>query len=154
MADLGRATGARVLVVDDQADIRELLETILTIKGFEVATAEGGTTALQLLSNGERPDLVLLDVQMPDLDGWDTLAHIRDRYGDDGPRVVMCTVKGHPRDLIHGWSQGCDGYIWKPFDMKLLVDEITRVLERRPADRARARRTAIGEAQLLLRSIS
>ena len=144
----------RVLVVDDQPDIRELLETILTIRGFEVATAEGGTKALQLLSDEALPDLVLLDVQMPDMDGWDTLATIRDRYGEDGPRVVMCTVKGHPRDLIHGWSQGCDGYIWKPFDMRLLVDEITRVIERKAPDRARARRTAIGEAQLLLRSIS
>jgi DNA-binding response OmpR family regulator len=119
-----------------------------------VSTANGGTSALKQLGEGTMPDLVLLDVQMPDMDGWDTLARIRDRFGDDGPRIVMCTVKGHPRDLIHGWSKGCDGYIWKPFDMRVLVDEITRVIERHPADRAQARRTAIGEAQLLLRSIS
>lgn len=148
------AATTRVLVVDDQPDIRELLSTVLSIKGFEVATADGGPEALELLSSEQTPDLVLLDVQMPDMDGWDTLSQIRGRYGDQGPLVVMCTVKGHPRDLIHGWSQGCDGYIWKPFDMNLLVEEINNVLGRRPADRARVRRTAIGEAQMLLRSIS
>jgi DNA-binding response OmpR family regulator len=66
----------------------------------------------------------------------------------------MCTVKGHPRDLIHGWSTGCDGYIWKPFDVQLLVDEIEHVLDRSALERARVRRSAIGEAQVLLRSIS
>lgn len=144
-----------ILVIDDQPDIRELLEAVLQIKGFAVTAAPGGPDALELLASTDTlPDLILLDVQMPDMDGWDTLEQIRRRYGEDGPRVVMCTVKGHPRDLIHGWAAGCDGYIWKPFDMKLLVDEINQVLARRAGDRARVRRTAIGEAQMLLRSIS
>jgi two-component system, OmpR family, response regulator len=143
-----------ILVVDDQPDIRELLRAVLTIKGFQVTTAAGGPQALELLEAGASADLILLDVQMPDMDGWDTLAAIRQRFGADGPMVVMCTVKGHPQDLIHGWASGCDGYIWKPFDMTVLVGEINDVLARPPADRGRIRRAAIGEAQLLLRSIT
>jgi DNA-binding response OmpR family regulator len=144
----------RILVVDDQPDIRELLRTVLEIKGFEVAVAESGPEALEVLRLDAEPDLILLDVQMPDMDGWDTLAAIRTRYGYEGPRIVMCTVKGHPRDLIHGWTSGCDGYVWKPFDIKLLVEEIVQVLNRGHGERSRVRRTAIGEAQMLLRSIS
>ena len=145
---------SRILVIDDQADIRELLDAVLQIKGYAVTTAPGGPQALELLDQAPAPDLILLDVQMPDMDGWDTLVAIRERFGEAGPRVVMCTVKGHPRDLIHGWASGCDGYIWKPFDMKLLVDEINQVLNRSESERGRVRRTAIGEAQMLLRTIT
>ena len=91
-------------------------------------------------------------MQMPEIDGWDTLAEIRLRYGDFGPRVVMCTVKGHPRDLLHGWTLGCDGYVWKPFDLKLLVAEVSTVLDRDHAERSLVRRNAIGEVRTLLRS--
>jgi two-component system KDP operon response regulator KdpE len=140
-----------ILVVDDQPDIRELLETILTFRDFEAELAPGGSEALARMDDGPRlPDLILLDVQMPDMDGWETLAQIREKYGDLGPRVVMCTVKGHPSDLLHGWSLGCDGYIWKPFDLKLLIDEVEAVLARSPSERTRIRRNAIAEAQLLL----
>jgi DNA-binding response OmpR family regulator len=66
----------------------------------------------------------------------------------------MCTVKGHPRDLVHGWSLGCDGYIWKPFDLGLVINEVNEVLQRSSLDRLRIRREAIGEAQMLLRSMS
>jgi DNA-binding response OmpR family regulator len=144
----------RILVVDDQADIRQLLKTLLEVKGYFVDVAAGGRHALDALEALNTPDLVLLDVQMPDMDGWDTLVRIKERFGDRGPRVVMCTVKGHPRDLIHGWASGCDGYVWKPFDMHLLIDEIEHVLARPAAELARVRRTAIGEAQMLLRNLA
>ena len=145
---------SRILVVDDQADIRKLLRTVLSRKGFGVTTAASGPDALEVLKLDAMPDLILLDVQMPKMDGWDTLDAIRREYGYEGPRVVMCTVKSHPRDLIHGWTSGCDGYIWKPFDLGRLIEEIDQVLERGYTERARVRRTAIGEAQMLLRQIS
>lgn len=144
----------RILVVDDQADIRKLLRTVLQRKGYDVTTAESGSEALEVLKLDAMPDLILLDVQMPKMDGWGTLDAIRHEYGYEGPRVVMCTVKSHPRDLIHGWTSGCDGYIWKPFDMGRLTVEIDQVLNRGYTERARVRRTAIGEAQMLLRQIS
>jgi CheY-like chemotaxis protein len=92
---------SRVLVVGDQPDIRKLLKTVLQRRGYEVMTAEGGPEALEVLKLDAMPDLILLDVQMPKMDGWETLNAIREEYGYEGPRVVMCTVKSHPRDLIH-----------------------------------------------------
>ena len=143
---------AHIWIVDDQPDIRELLKAILGLHSHEVTTVASGIEALERLEQQEHPDLVVLDVQMPEIDGWDTLSEIRLRFGDFGPRVVMCTVKGHPRDLLHGWTLGCDGYVWKPFDLKLLVAEIDTVLKRDNAERTRVRQTAIGEVRLMLRS--
>jgi DNA-binding response OmpR family regulator len=144
----------RILVVDDQPDIRQLLRNVLQHRGYDVMTAEGASAALEILKLDAMPDVILLDVQMPHVDGWGALSAIRDEYGYEGPRIVMCTVKSHPRDLIHGWTSGCDGYIWKPFDMARLTDEIEQVLKRGYTERAKVRRTAIGEAQMLLRQIS
>jgi DNA-binding response OmpR family regulator len=144
----------RVLVVDDQADIRELLKTILSLRDFDVTEAPGGPNALERLDAGETFDLILLDVQMPEMDGWDTLAAIRERFGEIGPRVVLCTVKGHPRDLIHGWMLGCDGYVWKPFDLNAIIDEVNAVLVRSSGDRVRTRRNAIAEAEGMLRAVT
>ncbi len=142
----------RILIVDDQPDIRELLKAILTLRDYEVDTAASGVEALERLQRRDHPDLIVLDVQMPEMDGWDTLSEIRLRYGEFGPRVVICTVKGHPRDLLHGWTLGCDGYVWKPFDLKLLVDEVAAVLLRDAAERARVRQQAIGETRMMLRA--
>jgi DNA-binding response OmpR family regulator len=143
---------ARIWVVDDQPDIRELVKAILSLRDHDVTTVPSGIEALERLTTDEHPDLIVLDVQMPQIDGWDTLSEVRLRYGDFGPRVVMCTVKGHPRDLLHGWTLGCDGYVWKPFDLKLLTNEVSTILSRDDVERARVRRTAIGEVRMLLRS--
>ena len=143
---------AHIWIVDDQPDIRELLRAILGLHDHIVTTIASGAHALEQLAGDEHPDMIVLDVQMPQIDGWDTLSEIRLRYGDFGPRVVMCTVKGHPRDLLHGWTLGCDGYVWKPFDLKLLVAEVRAVLGRDNPERARVRHTAIGEVRMLLQS--
>jgi len=144
----------RILVVDDQPDIRELLKTILELRDFEVEQAVGGIEALQRIHDPDEFDLILLDVQMPQMDGWDALSTIRDRFGELGPRVVLCTVKGHPRDLIHGWMLGCDGYVWKPFDLNALVQEVGAVIGRSSVDRGRTRRNAIAEAETMLRAVT
>lgn len=143
---------SHILVVDDQPDIRELLKAFLELQRFRTELVPSGREALERLKAGATPDLIVLDVQMPEKDGWDTLAAIRNKYGEFGPRVVLCTVKGHPRDLLHGWTLGCDGYVWKPFDLRLLADEIERVIGRDDQTRANVRRRAVGEANLLLRA--
>jgi DNA-binding response OmpR family regulator len=144
----------RILIVDDQADIRTLLEMVLNGQGYDVTTAKRAPEALNKLTMDELPDLIILDVQMPSVDGWDTLAAIRARYGPTGPPVVMCTVKSDPHDLIHGWQLGCDGYVFKPFEMPLIIDEISSVLARTPAERMRFRSEALAAAQQYLRSVS
>jgi CheY-like chemotaxis protein len=125
----------RVLVVDDDADIRLLVAELLRLTGYEVDTAASGVEALARLTGGQRPDLVLLDVQMPELDGWDTLRGIRaDEALRDLP-VVLCTVKSGPVDTALGWTLGCDGYVVKPFAIDALVGEVEAVLARSAAER-------------------
>ena len=142
---------AHIFVIDDQPDIRELLKAVLEIHGHNVELLPSGCAGLARLKEG-LPDLIVLDVQMPEKDGWDTLSEIRSGYGEFGPRVILCTVKGHPRDLLHGWALGCDGYVWKPFDLTRLVEEIDKVRARDDNQRAHVRRRAMGEANLLLRA--
>lgn len=136
---------ARALVVDDAADIRLLADLVLSMAGFTVVAAPSGGDALRLLAADELPDIVLLDVQMPDLDGWETLSRLR---GD--PRtallpVVMCTVKGLPEDTLRGWSLGCDGYLGKPFEIAGLVAELKTVMARDHQQRADVRSSRIAE---------
>jgi DNA-binding response OmpR family regulator len=133
------------LVVDDAPDIRMLADLVLTMAGFEVTPAASGSEALRILAEQDLPDIVLLDVQMPDLDGWETLERLRRDTRTAKLPVVLCTVKGLPEDTIRGWSLGCDGYIGKPFDISGLVEELRAVLRRDPGDREAYRRTRIAE---------
>jgi DNA-binding response OmpR family regulator len=98
-----------------------------------------------------RPDLVLLDVQMPEMDGWVTLEEIRSHHGPWWPRVVMCTVKAHPKDVLRGWTLGCDAYLRKPFEIGALVDVVSGVVGAEQRDRERARAAGVANARHQLR---
>jgi CheY-like chemotaxis protein len=137
--------GARALVVDDAADIRLLADLVLSMAGFTVVGAASGAEALRMLAAGDLPDIVLLDVQMPDLDGWETLTRLRGDPRTAALPVVMCTVKGLPEDSLRGWSLGCDGYLGKPFDIAGLVAELEQVLARDERQRADVRSSRIAE---------
>lgn len=135
----------KALVVDDATDIRLLADLVLTMAGFTVSAAASGSEALRRLAAGELPDIVLLDVQMPDVDGWETLSRVRaDPRTADLP-VVLCTVKGLPEDTLKGWSLGCDGYLGKPFDINGLVDELHSVLGRNRDQRLAVRRARVAD---------
>src|SRR4051812_41486751 len=97
---------AEVMVVDDNADVRLLVAQVLRSAGHSVIAADSGRAALALLASGRSPDALVLDVQMPELDGWDTLEEIREV---NGLPVLLCTVKGRPADRERGWRLGCDG---------------------------------------------
>lgn len=129
----------RVLIVDDTEDVRRLLALTLRVEGFETCVAAGGPEALAILDGGFRPDLVLLDVQMPVMDGWDTLAAIRRNPRTAELCVILCTVKSRPDDRRRGWELGCDGYISKPFDLGELVELLRDVAARSPVEREAAR---------------
>lgn len=134
-----------VMVVDDAADIRLLVELVLSMAGYEVVGAACGTEALELLLRGRRPDIVMLDVQMPGIDGWETLRRLRRGAATAELPVVLCTVKGLREDTLKGWSLGCDGYVGKPFDIGNLVAELEAVLGRSVKQREDYRRERIAD---------
>lgn len=141
----------RALVVDDAADIRLLADLVLQMAGVSVTTAASGREALAVLSGGELPDILLLDVQMPDVDGWETLSRVRSDPRTRQLPVVLCTVKGLPEDALKGWSLGCDGYLGKPFDIGGLVAELQVVLQRDDATRLALRQEKIAQLMPLVR---
>jgi len=125
----------RVLVVDDTADIRLLLRAVLSHVGHDVSEAATGAEALSMLAQGTPFDAVVLDVQMPDMDGWQILASIREQACFDDMPVLLCTVKSQLEDTRRGWELGCDGLLNKPFSVAAMADEEAAVLARSQAER-------------------
>jgi DNA-binding response OmpR family regulator len=116
----------KILVVDDDKNIAELLRLYLSREGYTVVLAGNGLQALDLYGS-EKPDMVLLDVMMPELDGWETCRRLR-KLGDTP--VIMLTAKGETFDKVLGLELGADDYIVKPFDSKEVVARIKAVLRR------------------------
>jgi two-component system OmpR family response regulator len=129
------APEARLLVVDDEPNIRELLSASLRYAGFEVATASDGQQALALAASF-RPDLLVLDVMMPGLDGFGVVRRLRES-GRHTP-VLFLTARDAPEDKISGLTLGGDDYVTKPFSLDEVVARIRAVLRRT----AGAQRTA------------
>jgi CheY-like chemotaxis protein len=140
----------KALVVDDAPDIRLLADLVLSMAGFSVSAAASGSEALRKLAGGELPDIVLLDVQMPDVDGWETLSRVRSDPRTANLPVVLCTVKGLPEDTLKGWSLGCDGYLSKPFDINGLVEELKGVLGRNMKQRLAVRKAKVAALRPLV----
>lgn len=133
--DLSPGAPARLLVVDDEPSVRELVGTVLEgLGGFTVETVEDGRHAIERLEDDdvEAPDLIVLDIMMPGIDGLAVLAWIRQHdYLYDLP-VVMLTAKTGPGDEAEGWRHGCDAYVTKPFDPQRLVEVVTTTLAAGP----------------------
>jgi DNA-binding response OmpR family regulator len=124
----------RILVVDDDSDIRGLLRELLERRGFAVTEAADGKRALQELYEG-RPDLVVLDVAMPEMDGWTTLERIREL--SDVP-VLMLTALSAELEKTRGLRAGADDYVTKPFGRQELLARVEALL-RRTGGKAEAR---------------
>ena len=116
----------RILVVDDEPDIRTLLHTLLEHAGYAVEEAEDGRAGLRRFYDAP-PDLVILDVTMPGLDGWATLERIRDL--SDVP-VLMLTARGAELDRVRGLTHGADDYVSKPFGRQELLARVQALLRR------------------------
>lgn len=112
----------RVLAVDDDPAIREFLELMLISEGYEVATASNGAAAIAML-NHNRFNVILLDMKMPIMDGWEFLAQYRLRPGDKAPIVVLTAAQDDARRAAEA---GADAYIPKPF----AIDSVLRAIER------------------------
>ena len=122
----------RVLVVEDEANIRDLIETALRFHGFETCAARTGGEALRE-ARGRRPDLVLLDVLLPDIDGFEVCRRLR-AAGDQVP-VIFLTARDTPSDTVTGLTLGGDDYVTKPFSIDALVARVRAVLRRTTAHR-------------------
>ncbi|MEZ5979162.1 MAG: response regulator transcription factor [Planctomycetota bacterium] len=126
-------TNETVLVVEDESDLRELLELHLLRAGFRVLTAEEGRRGFELASN-ERPDLVVLDWMLPNMSGPEIARLLRDRKETRGIGILMLTAKGEETDVVNGLEAGADDYVVKPFRPKELVSRVKAVLRRRAAE--------------------
>jgi DNA-binding response OmpR family regulator len=123
---------ARVLVVDDDDDIRGLLRDLLTRAGYDVAEVPDGRAALRLLLE-EPPELVILDVTMPGIDGYATLERIRDL--SDVP-VLMLTARTQELERVRGWTTGANDYLAKPFGRQELLASVQALVRRAPVAEA------------------
>lgn len=127
--------GAKILVVDDEPDITELIELYLVREGFQVYLADTGATALELVQD-VRPDLIILDIQMQQMTGIEVCEHIR--ATSDVP-ILFISCMSDDTDIIHGLSVGGDDYMTKPFSPRQLVARVKAHLRRRmPAPPANA----------------
>lgn len=122
--------GLKILVVDDEARMRKLVRDFLSIKGFSVVEAADGEEALDRFFEQKDIALVLLDVMMPKLDGWEVLKTIR-KYSQIP--VLMLTARGEESDELQGFRLGVDEYISKPFSPKILVARVEAILRRSSA---------------------
>ena len=119
-----------IMVVDDNLDNVEILRAFLESRGYTVASASDGRTALAQMEQ-VRPDLVLLDVMMPGMDGWQVCRTIKNHPDYGSTKVVMVTAKGGFEDKFEGLRSGADDYVVKPVDFKELTDKVQRNLAAR-----------------------
>ena len=116
-----------VLVVDDDIRVLRMLQRMLELEGYQVFTASNGEAALKVLFDEEIPDLVLLDIMMPDMDGYTVCQRIREFYQIP---IIMVTAKGNEEEKIQGLNAGADDYVTKPFSVSELTARVRAVLRR------------------------
>jgi DNA-binding response OmpR family regulator len=127
----------RVLVVDDAEGIRAFLANLLELEGYDVDTAEDGRSALALLEGGAAPDVILLDVMLPGIDGLETLRRVRAL--DARVPVVMLSVIGKASTIVEAMQLGAADYLNKPFEEPVLRATLEKALERRSLELERDR---------------
>ncbi|MCA1721077.1 MAG: response regulator [Actinobacteria bacterium] len=124
---------ARVLVIEDDPGVRRMLELMLAAEGYEPESASDGREALARLDRLP-PDLVILDVMMPGVDGFTVLRELRTRDGWETVPVVVTTALGTDQDMWQGWQSGADYYLVKPFSIEELRAIVVRLLTGAPVN--------------------
>lgn len=115
----------KILVVDDDRRINELLVDIFSMEGFDVMSAYDGEEAIEILDKVGDIDLIILDVMMPKIDGWDMLAYVKSRFD---VKVLMLTALGEEDDEVRGIRSGADDFVVKPFKRAVLLERVKRLL--------------------------
>jgi len=119
----------KIVIIEDEPDILEVLSYNLKREGFEVFTAVNGTLGLSLV-NKENPDLLLLDLMLPGMDGIEICSNVKSNPANQNTLIIMVTAKGEESDIVLGLGVGADDYITKPFSPKELVARVKAVLRR------------------------
>lgn len=140
---------ARIMVVEDDEPIRRLVSMTLGNLGHEVSEVRDGEEAIRRILEDE-PDLVVLDVMMPKVDGWEVLHRIR-RSGKRNIRFILLTAKAEESDFVMGWRLQVDEYMTKPFDPDDLAEAVSQTLRMSPEQIRQKRLKEFEKANLLLR---
>lgn len=119
---------AKILIVDDDTHIRELIQVILSKEGISIVEAADGKAALSILDS-DKIDLIILDIMMPNMDGWSFCQEVRKYYSDTLP-ILMLTAKGETAQKVKGLGLGADDYMVKPFAADELVARVKALLRR------------------------
>jgi CheY-like chemotaxis protein len=119
--------GEKVLVVDDQADMLELLEASFSMRGYEVVSARNGQEALAMVYQ-EQPDVVLLDIMMPVFDGYEICRILKNNEKTKHIPIIFMTAKAQKDDIERGFELRADGYVVKPFEPLELTDFTEKIL--------------------------
>ena len=122
------AESRRILVVEDEADVARLLYARLRSRGYEVLIADEGRSALASAQEF-RPDLVILDLMLPDTDGYRVSEELRRRMSSCMVPILMLTARTEAADKLHGFSAGADAYLTKPYDAVELLATVRRLLD-------------------------
>ena len=122
----------RILIVDDEKQIRELIKKYATIQGHEILEATDGLEAIKLCENDPTIDIVIMDIMMPEMDGFSTVKAIR-RFSE--VPVIMLSARGEEYDILHGFEIGVDDYVVKPFSPRELMMRVDAVMKRLSAMR-------------------
>jgi len=120
--------GKRILIVEDTEDNRRILRDLLAHAGFEIYEAHDGRAAVAAAEEF-RPDLILMDIQLPLLDGYEAIRHIKASTAAQPPPIIAVTSYALSGDEERAWAAGCDGYIAKPFSPRQILAKIRELLE-------------------------
>lgn len=137
----------KIFIVEDEADIRELLEYSLEREGYEVESAPEGVSALARIRR-KVPDLILLDLMLPGLDGLEICRRLKQDDATRGIPIIMVTAKGEEADVVLGLGLGADDYVPKPFSPKEVAARVKAVLRRAVLDAATDEKRVVARGQL------
>ena len=137
----------RILLVDDEEDILEFLSYNLIKEGFKIKTASNGKSALKILEKFN-PDLIILDVMMPEMDGIEVCESIRKNEKNDDVLILFLTARSEDYSELAGFSAGADDYITKPIKPRLLVSRVNAILKRKRKTKETSSQISIGEISI------
>jgi two-component system alkaline phosphatase synthesis response regulator PhoP len=147
------ADRSKVLVVEDDKNLARLVAFNLEQAGHEAVIAFGGESAVELVRR-EKPDLIVLDIMLPGIDGWDVCRIVREDAETSGIPIIMLTAKAEMNDRIRGFQLGVDDYITKPFSPRELMARVKRVLARSRLCRTLARTYVVGDLRIEVETLS